>query len=100
MGIGLQKIATAYKDNEVKRVELTNKHFEKVSEEHKKALDKFDKPEETIEELQQQLELEILEMESKEIETVEHIMQDSNINKNNDNDVVYSWKPASTKPPF
>jgi hypothetical protein len=85
MGIGLQKIATAYKDNEVKRVELTNKHFEPVDKEHKKALTRFEKSEENIEELQQQLELEILENEKQIIEVVDYEMKENNKISNNEN---------------
>jgi hypothetical protein len=102
MGIGLFKIESAYKNNEEKKRELKNKHFEPVDKEHKKALIRFEKTEESIEELQQQLELEILENENKTIEIVDYVMEDNQkINHNdNDNGVVYSWKPASTKPPF
>lgn len=60
MGIGLLKITNAYKDDENKKRELTNKHFETVDELHKKAVSKFEDTGENLEELQQSLQLEIL----------------------------------------
>ena len=74
MGIGLMRIAEAYKDNEAKKLELINKHFEVVDKEHKRAVAKFDSNPEHVENLQKELELEILESETKEPEIAVRIM--------------------------
>jgi hypothetical protein len=85
LGIGLFKIESAYKNNEEKKQELKNKHFEPVDKEHKRALTRFEKSEENIEELQQQLELEILENEKQIIEVVDYEMKENNKISNNEN---------------
>jgi hypothetical protein len=95
LGIGLKKISTAYKDNEAKRVELTNKHFEKITEEHKKAVNKYEVVE-NVEDLQQQLELEISENENKTIEVVDYVMQDNQKINHNDNSAV-DWSKQENK---
>ena len=95
LGIGLMKITNAYKTDEVKKQELTSKHFEKVEEEHKKAVAKYEGVPEDIATLQQQLELEIAENENKQIEVVRYVISD--------NEETYKWdgvKPVSTKRPF
>ena len=89
------KITNAYKTDEVKKQELTSKHFEKVEEEHKKAVAKYEGVPEDIANLQQQLELEIAENENKQIEVVRYVIPD--------NEETYKWdgvKPVSTKRPF
>lgn len=98
MGIGLFKIENAYKNNEEKKRELKNKHFEPIDKEHKRALTRFEKSEENIEELQQQLELEILEQENKTIEVVEYIMEDNQkINHNDNNYNSVDWSKPEKK---
>lgn len=92
MGIGLLKITNAYKNDENKRVELTNKHFETVEKAHKKAVSKFEDNGENIEELQQSLQLEILEMENKPIETSMHLMDATTYRNDEDNKEVRNLK--------
>lgn len=76
LGIGLKKIWNAYPE-EQKRQELANKHFKKVDEEHKKAIDKFEnKSDSEIELLQQQLDLEIAESENRIVEVVDYVIED------------------------
>lgn len=101
MGIGIMKITNAYKDDDLKRLELTKKHFDIVDKEHKKAVLKFEISE-NIEDLQRELELEILEMENKSGEVVEHIMQDMPAVKN-EPELAYQWggiENKSGKTPF
>jgi DNA replication protein DnaC len=77
LGIGLLKIEQAYKQEPEKKQELTNKHFKKVDEEHKKAIDKFEnKTEDNVLELQQQLDLEIAESENRIVEVVDYVIED------------------------
>jgi ABC-type dipeptide/oligopeptide/nickel transport system ATPase component len=73
LGIGLLKIDKAYKKEPKIKQQLTNKHFEKVDEEHKKAVKKFDDV--AIDDvliLQQQLNLELDEIDKNVIEVVDY----------------------------
>lgn len=103
MGIGIMKITNAYKADDLKRLELTKKHFDIVDKEHKKAVSKFEISE-NIEDLQRELELEILEMENKSGEVVEHIMQDMpNVKQEPKPELAYKWggiENKSGKTPF
>jgi ABC-type dipeptide/oligopeptide/nickel transport system, ATPase component len=95
MGIGMMKITNAFKNDDSKKLELTKKHFEIVEKEHKKAVSKFEISE-NVEDLQRELELEILEMENKSCEVVEHIMQDMPTAKN-EPELAYKWGGIENK---
>ena len=95
MGIGIMKITNAYKNDDLKRLELTKKHFEIVGQEHKKAVSKFEISE-NVEDLQKELELEILEMESQKIEVVDHFMDDMPTSKSG-TELTYKWDGVGNK---
>ena len=95
MGIGIMKITNAYKNDDFKRLELTKKHFEIVEQEHKKAVSKFEISE-NVEDLQKELELEILEMESQKIEVVDHFMDDMPTSKSGA-ELTYKWDGVENK---
>ena len=68
-----------------KKQKLTNKHFEKVDEEHKKAIAIYNEnSDDEILKLQQQLDLEIDELEKKTIEVVDYEIKDNEEKHNND----------------
>jgi hypothetical protein len=93
LGIGLLKIEQAYKKDKEKKQKLTNKHFEKVDEEHKKAIAIYNEnSDDEILNLQQQLELEISENENKTIEVVDYEIKE--IKQSNDfanNEYYKKW---------
>jgi hypothetical protein len=80
LGIGLLKIEQAYKKDTEKKQKLTNKHFEKVDEQHKKAIAIYNESsDDEILNLQQQLDLEIKEIENKIIEVVDYEIKEKEI---------------------
>lgn len=77
LGIGLLKIDKAYKKDPKIKQQLTNKHFEKVGEEHKKAVKKYDVVgDDDVLILQQQLSLELEEIDKNLIEVVDYEIAD------------------------
>ena len=96
MGIGLMKITNAYKNDDKKRIEMTNKHFDKVDKEHKKAVAKFVDDGNDILDLQKQLELEVIEMDNQVVET-ERVIVDERPTKTTKTIYEYS---VNKKPPF